>query len=77
MKKGDFLPLFKVKSPNFRTSDAIIKSINSCLYCSIFFNLLLSAGFSCAYALLPAIAAFTAPLISSIISFTACLEASA
>ena len=31
MKKGDFLPLFSVKSPNFNTSLATINSINSCL----------------------------------------------
>src|SRR5699024_3565002 len=35
MKKGDFLQLFSVNSPNFSTSQSTINSINSCLYCSI------------------------------------------
>lgn len=34
-KNGDFLPLFKVNSPNLSTSLSTINSINSCLYCSI------------------------------------------
>ena len=35
MKKGDLRPLLRVKSPNLRTSLSTMKSMKSCLYCSM------------------------------------------